>query len=66
MSFESFKSHIADFAQKSGEKITKCGYEEGRYFAGFSSGVRVFGNSIAKSLSVKWPNGHQAYIRVNC
>jgi hypothetical protein len=57
MSYQAFERKIR--ARFGGNVIDVC-REEGKYIARLSGGIRVFGNSIAHSVTVKWGSGHSA------
>ena len=64
MDFEKFRSRILSFMRESGEPVDVVfGHEDGYYYARFSNGVRVTGNSRNPSMTVRWGSGHVSMIR---
>lgn len=62
MSFESFQNRVNRIIDRmSGEKPTvNFRHDNGRHYANFSDGTTIIGNTIAKSVTVRWGSGHTA------
>lgn len=67
MSYDKFKeivNKIADKAEVDDIIVFNEDTETGKYSARFSSGIRMFGNSSSKGITVRWGTGHQAMMPV--
>ena len=66
MPFDSFCNKCREILRKSGENQTTVRFrnEDGKYFADFSNGVKIMGNSMSLSVRVMWGSGHKAMARI--
>lgn len=57
MSYEHFSNQIQ---LRFGTAKLIC--EDGKYIAILPEGIRIFGNSVSKKITIKWGSGHMALI----
>jgi len=67
MSYEVFRRKVNALIRKAGGRLSVNFHhdrEKGRYFANFSDGTRIIGNSLSTRVSVRWGNGHASMANI--
>lgn len=66
MSFEAFQNGVNRIvARMEGPKPTpKFRHDNGKHYANFPDGTTIIGNTVAKSVMIRWGSGHCAHATI--
>lgn len=62
MSYEVFQQKVNGIVNRMKGKKPRVNFrhDNGRHYANFDDGTTIIGNTVAKSVTVRWGSGHNA------